>query len=289
MVAFLAEDLPAAPASGTSMRIGFTDYQQLDAVNMSALSHMATSPLHYRNYLDNGRRDSDAFRLGRAVHMAVLEPARFEEEAVFWSATRRGKDWEAFARVHAKRTILTHDQYDNCIAMRDAVRGHAVARRYLEERGSAEVTFVWRHPGTGLLCKIRIDWLLSHAQIDLKSSIHAKPFQFGRQAANLGYHMRCAFYSDGLFYATGERLPVKIIAVEKSEPHDVVVYDVPEDVIDAGRLGYEPLLTRVAECIESGEWPGVAATEELDLRLPSWAFGDDTPDTIQIDGQEVAF
>jgi hypothetical protein len=84
-------------------------------------------------------------------------------------------------------------------------------------------------------------------------------------------------YSDG-YEAThgGDALPTVEIVVESQAPHDVVVYQVPDDVLDAGRDAYRDALVQVARCRERDEWHGVAGGKELVFSLPKWAVrGDD--------------
>lgn len=269
----------------------FDAYTRIAAVNISSLLHMRTSPLHYRHYRKHGREDTDAMRLGRATHTAILEPDKFETEYIEWTGARRaGGKWDDFeaAAANAGKTILRAQDYDVCMTMRDAVRAHPVARAYLDEPGGErELTLLWRDAETGLACKVRLDLRCSDI-VDLKTSLHAEPFQFGRQAANLAYHLRAAFYVDAHLAVTGEAKQHAFISVEKSAPHDVVVYSVPDDIIEIGRGMYRPLLQRAAECYALDHWPGVAESEAIDLRLPSWAMATDTPDTLIVGGEEVS-
>lgn len=312
-------------ARQAGQRMAFGEYLRIAAVNVSSLLHMRTSPKHYRHYLEHGRADTDTYRIGRATHTAILENEQFLRDYCMWNRDQRdafeellvstgskkpartrtpspkpagaerepartGAAWDAFQAANAKRTILTQAQYDLAIAMRDAVRGHRRARHYLEQPGQREVTFTFTHPMTGLPCKLRIDWLCS-AIIDIKTAADGEPEAFGRNAGSLAYHVRAAFYQDGLYEATGERLPVKLIAVEKRAPHDVVVHNVRDDDIAAGRGQYEALLGRVLECRRTDVWPGIAEDDELELQIKPWhrsPGGDGDGLDLVIDGAPVA-
>jgi hypothetical protein len=65
------------------------------------------------------------------------------------------------------------------------------------------------------------------------------------------------------------------IVVETEPPHDVAVYRIPAEVIEAGHDEYHRLMLKLAECKRSGEWPG-AVDGEPDVSLPSWVYGADS-------------
>lgn len=68
-----------------------------------------------------------------------------------------------------------------------------------------------------------------------------------------------------------------IVAVENDDPYDVVVYDVPQESIDAGRKAYRGWLAQLATCREKNEWPGYATGRQL-LLPPRWADASGIPE-----------
>lgn len=273
-------------------RITRAEYDAItDRVNFSTLKLMGKSPAHYRDRILNPPGpDSDAMRLGRATHIAILEPHLFERECVQWTEGRRaGKAWEAFAAEHATQEILTDSEWECLLGMCGAVRTHDEASRYLME-GAAEQTLLWEDvvPEVGGLpevrtpCKGRLDWIGRLATVDLKTTRDASPEAVERAFFNLGYHVQAAFYSDGYEAATGTRLPFVVIAVESSSPYVVQVYEVPEELLDLGRETYRTWLARRAMCIAEAEWPGYS-TQTLPLTLPRWARPADGDDISDLD------
>ncbi len=260
----------------------FASYAKIEAVNWSSLKEMGKSPMHYQHCLANARKDTGAMALGRAVHTAVFEPDRFlMEYALFKGARRAGKDWDAFKDAHNGQTILKVDEYKKCLAIRDAVRGHAVAAAYLAD-GQAEQTITWLDKATGLKCKGRYDWYSRSkgapgsrgTLVDLKTTRDVSAHRFAAQVARLGYHAQLAFYADGLSEYAGHDVRVVIIAVESEAPYDVAVYHLDADVLYAGREEYRDLLNKVKGCRELGAWPGRFSTEQS-LELPAWVFGNE--------------
>lgn len=255
----------------------FEQYIETPEVHATALRDMLTSPLLYKFRREQPRPDSDTFRVGRAGHTAILEPDRFMLDYALWRGLdedgnkqiRRGKKWDNFREVNDGRTTLTEKQYMLALRLRNAVQSHPVAGKYLAEKGRSELTLKWTHARTGLRCKARLDRLCS-ALIDVKTTRDPSPHKFSSDAARYGYAMQLAFYADGAV-ATGLGMPpVKIIAVQSVEPHDVVVYDIPESVQAIGREQIEGALDKLVECTRSGVWPGIAS-DEVALNLPAWA------------------
>lgn len=247
-------------------------YSEVPRLNWSTLKHLAQSPAHYQAALAEARADTLAFRLGGATHASILEPERFEAEYVSYLPRRAGKDWEAFeaAAIASGKTVLSVKEMEEAKALRDAVRKHRVAARYLAD-GNAEVTALWDIVAGDLRFEMkgRPDWICEDGTlVDVKTCVDASPDGFGRAAARLSYPAQLALYRDGL--AQFVHVPkVVIIAAEKGSPNAVTVFRVPEDVLTVGREEYLTMLSRLDECRRTDTWPGYAE-DEVDLTLPSW-------------------
>lgn len=251
-------------------KLPFEKYIELPGEHSTSLRAMLTSPLAYWRQKQVQRDDTDAFRVGRAGHTAILEPDRFMLEYAVWRGARRaGAKWTDFQAHHAGQTILTVKQYELALRLRDAARAHKAAKRLLDEPGRHELTLCWTHERTGLRCKARVDRLCS-AVVDIKSTKNPVPTKFSSDAARYGYPFQLSFYASGVAAVLGQMLPQKIIAVQSSEPHDVVVYDVPEATQVTASAQVEMALDRVAECTKGGVWPGIS-DDEVSLWLPAWA------------------
>jgi hypothetical protein len=254
------------------------DYAQIPAVSITRLKELLRSPLHYRYALEHPR-ESAPMKLGTAAHCAALEPERFARDYVAWTrrtdsgraAPRSGKAWDDFVAGHSEKTILTADEYADAQAIAAAVRNDPTALRYIAS-GDPEVSLEWELDGRP--CKGRVDWL-THLErpvlVGLKTARDCRHFVFGSAAAKLGYHLQWAFYFDGYCAITGEVPRVVEIVVESAPPHAVVVYDIPEDIIEQGRDEYRELLRILGDCEARGHWPGPATCEQT-LTLPSWVY-----------------
>lgn len=258
------------------------DYSKLPGINWSTLKEMRRSPLHYQYRLANPLEDSARLAMGRAIHTAILEPDMFPLQYAVWTGDRRaGKEWESFKAANAGRTIIKADEYQTCLAMRDAVRRHTAAALAIQGI-ETEKPITWTDEATGLPCKGRLDGLGKYAILDLKSTADLDPVRFGATAARLGHHCQLAFYRRGMRATTGLDYPVQIIAVESSAPHDVAVFTLDESVLYAGDEEITELLAKVKKCQDANEWPGRYPAETT-LQLPNWAFGSDAAGADDLD------
>ena len=262
----------------------FDDYRKIEAINASSLKAILRSPAYYLWRMQQEDYDSDAMRLGRAVHAAVLEPEAFRAEFATFPGTRRGKAWDEFKASHDPRSILTETQHDKAVRIAAAVRAHPTAARWLA-KGKAEQTITWTDARTGRECKARLDWIGS-CVLDLKTCADPDPFAFARTCVTYRYPLQMAFYYDGARAALGFDGPVKILAVGSAEPHEVVPYDVPEAFLDLGRYQYRQAMDTLIECEKSNRWPGLCDTE-MCLSLPEWAYDGGGDLGLTMDGEAV--
>jgi len=204
--------------------------------------------------------DSAAYLVGRAAHTLILEgdEAYANEYAIggpinektgrpFGNTT---KAWQEWADAQGK-AVLTFGQADTVAKMAAAVRGHEAARDLLSA-GKAEG--VLRSSYCDAPCQVRIDWMHPDLGIvDLKTCNDAAYFEF--DAKRFHYHHQLAFYREAIWAATGLRLPVTIIAVEKSEPFRAGVWRVTDVALDMAAAENADAMRRLRNCREDDCWP----------------------------------
>lgn len=276
-------------------RMPRADYDAIVATSITRLKELRRSPLHYRHALANPKQ-STFLTTGIATHVAVLEPERYANDFAIWTnrtdagamSPRRGKVWDAFAELHTGRTILTADEAEVSQAIATAVRGDAIAMKYLAV-GDPEVSLQWTLGKRA--CKGRADWLTTidgkPVLTGLKTARDCRHMVFGAQAAKLGYHLQWAFYHDGFEAITGKAPHMVEIVVESDAPHAVATFIIPNDIIEQGRDEYQRLLAVLDDCEATGLWPGPVPTEEY-LTLPSWAYQRDEDDFTDLGLESAA-
>lgn len=246
-------------------------------VSKSNLDKLAVAPALYRYGLDNPSLPTDAMRTGTILHTAVLEPDRFKFDYVAAPVcdrrTSEGKAlWSSFLLTAGDREVVTADEYERALAMRDAVYAHPAARKALTaNRWKIEASIFGELEGVPVRCRpdmLRTD----HIVVDVKTTKNASPDEFAKSVANYRYHVQSAFYGDLIERVTGQPTRAFIfIAVETVPPYLVAVYVASEPMTFKGRELYRRDLETYRKCAESGEWPGYSDVP-LTLDLPRWAM-----------------
>jgi len=287
--------------------MNFGEYTRLPGVNWSSLKHLRRSALHFQYAQEVEDEESKAMRLGGSTHCSILEPDEFPRRYVLLPtepdrslnrATKEGKArWAAWLEAHPGdegldadayklavfrdanpgKTPLSAGDYDNAIAMRNAVRQHPVAGPLLL-KGEAEQVLQWRD-ALGLECKGRIDWRRNRAAfVDLKTARLIDQYRFAAAAWALGYFHQLAFYRRGiakLERCSREMVTAQIIAVENTPPFDVAVYEPDAESLEKADAEIDELLARLVLCRETNEWPGAHVGGVEPLRAPVYALDDD--------------
>lgn len=265
------------PKPGIYTGVPFTEYLEWEAVNNSILWTLKTrSPLHAKTLMENPPQPTEAFKVGAAFHTLLLEPRKFNlEYAVMPECDRRtkaGKEiYAAFEQSIDGQEILAKDTFQQIYTMTEAIKKQILYR--LVQEGEAEVCIVFKEKKTGILCKVRLDYVHRDRAIiiDVKSTTDASPFAFSRAVYNYGYYQQCAFYCDAYRAITKDKPAFTFLPVEKSEPFAVAAYEAHEQLIFAGRHSYQQALDRYAECLKTNHWPGYEEKVQI-INMPEWAL-----------------
>jgi hypothetical protein len=250
------------PGPGVYPGVAADTYHAWNCASNSRLSRLLRSPAHLDAYLKEPSPETKSLIIGRAAHVAILEPDSFEArytfaeqcQATIASGENKGKrcsndgvwihaqlGW--VCGVHAKsrpaedlsvpRCVLAKSDYDTTLRIRDAVNAHPSARGIVQAPGDAELSLVWDDPGTGVRCKGRFDWykpvLAGGTITDVKTTTDASPDAFERSLFKWGYHRQSAMYLMGARALGLEARHYAIIAVEKTPPFAVAVYRFGEE------------------------------------------------------------
>lgn len=321
-------------------------YHSHHAIGASGLKRFLQSPAHYwAEYLDPEREPKDAkhFRIGRAWHCGVFEPASFDDRFAVnhdaHPATKRAqllqkylampatdapitvagtelvampeglsltsKEGKALAaeieaegkvpttaedrafvlewlpKLHG-RDVLSADQIKAVKRMATIARNLPISRVVFErfgQFGAAEHSLFWTHPGTGVMLKIRPDYMLTPCAafpdgliIDGKSTTDASPEAFSRSVWNLDYGMQAALYPMvyQAVFKTSKRPAFLWLAQEKDSPFGARYYSAGDDLIQHYERKILELLPMVAECQRTNQWPCYPETV-VPLAMPVWA------------------
>lgn len=167
---------------------------------------------------------------------------------------RRTRAWKSAAEAAEDdgAILLPAVEWDQLVAMRDAVFANPYAAALLAD-AEHEIAFRMTMPGTGFGVQCRADVLHRWSCIcDLKTTCDLDAFS--RAVLQYGYHQQAALYRWLIGKACGELLPFSIIAVEKEYPFRCRIYDLDDDLIDAGWRDMAQALDDIARCYDTGVW-----------------------------------
>lgn len=279
------------------------DYERIDALNFSTLKRLHISPKLCRWRVDHPEPDKPAFALGRAIHVATLEPERWAREYVVEpdfgeQLTAKGEpalnpkatkgykaalaQWQA--SLGPGVTVIDPGEFALVERCARAIREHRVAGP-LVRGGRAEVVTEWTDEETGTKCKARID----HAResiVDLKSGRRETTRRMLSDAAEYLYFAQLSWYWDGAVAArlipADAPLPL-LVYVQTGEPFDVVAFNMTSATFEAGRNLCRQLLEKYLACQAANYWPGLGEGL-IPWELPPWAAGIERDD--ESEGEE---
>lgn len=262
----------------------FLKYVRMDGINSSVLPELGKSPMHAKAYIDSILKSPPEpkvhFRMGSITHRLVLEPgAPLDDMAVkpegLDGRSSEGRQW---LQAHKGKMVLTRDEWLACVGMADALLANPTARKILEEGQSEQSLFAeypveeGKWPGI-VQRKGRTDHLpFGNVICDVKTvGRDASKNNFERAIWDFQYYLKAAFYLD-LANALGLNKEVFIfLAVEKDQPHGVMVYQLDREAVEAGRREYRKLLSLWNQCKSEDKWPGYPTEIQL-ISLPKYAW-----------------
>lgn len=157
------------------------------------------------------------------------------------------------------RQIITQDVMDRANRMRDAAMEDPDARCLLDMAGDVQMSGIFRHEKTGLLCKFRTDKLIPAWQTvaDVKKTGVGKACDADAwlyECKKWGYFIQSVMYPDGLNAIGGNYQNFSHIVVEDDEPFTVSVFHLKDESGNWRKL-IDKLAAEYAACVTSGAWP----------------------------------
>lgn len=253
-----------------------SEYHTHDSVSKSMLDLVSRSPAHLA-YAQK-REPTRAMAIGSAIHCAILEPARFEQEYIVLHGIndRRKSEYKEAVKATSVDLVLTGNEGDKVAGMQEAMQLNETAQTELAKAGYAEISAFVKCPETGLLLRCRYDWLNLETNdcIDLKKTQDVRYDQFQKSVANYRYHVQDAYYSHVYELITGNSLRFRFLTVEEEAPHSNKVYELDTEAKTVGKRHALSDLLAYKQALDTNNWEGIAQEDEL-LSLPMWALDEE--------------
>lgn len=251
------------------------------------------TPRHFweRSNLNPNRRereDTDALRLGRAFHDALLQPAVYAGDYHFlpegFSRAAKVKMAaeiaEADAAIAAGKSPVSMDEHALIEAMVESFMADDLVTSAFG-KGEAEVTLAWQDAETGVWLRARPDWIREDRRVgmNVKTDADASFAGFSKSIAKFGYAQGAALELDGYAAVFGEA-PTRYLHPVVEKPAKgayalgdyiaTALWELPAEDIERGRWLNRQAIRTFADCLASGKWPSY--TPELEeCGLPSYA------------------
>lgn len=270
----------SCPEPGVYRDVSHSEYLSWSACSASRLSDMERSAAYCRYQIGHHEEPTEAMEFGTAVHMLLLEPARFDRtyEARISGSGVTHEVKADVARINgAGRIALKPAAWDDLMGMRGSVNGHDLAGKLLAvPECDRELSIVWDQmtpSGIPVRCKARPDLYDPESEliVDVKSSIKAHPGLFPRAMFAAGYHRAAALYLAGMAAVGLACDSYLFLAIEKTAPFEVALYAIEGASVEVGRDSFLSLLDRYGRCQLKNEWPPYPGGV-IPLALPGWAF-----------------
>jgi len=275
---------------GWSKYLSEDDYHNGPGASSSKLKVLLEhSPAVYAYRLLNPEPPTPAQAFGKLVHAMVLEPETVSEKFAFSPSFNRresGKSDKLVWEFKQKgKIIISPDDVEHAQAMVKNLTEHETVGRLLDNIIVESSVFWWYQSPVDdddreyrEYLKIRPDILNLTRPIiaDIKTTDDASPEGFARAVMKYRYHFSAAMYLEGvnqcdqIMTATDYRyLNFILIAVEKTPPYQVAIYNLPGDVLNLGLQQFRVAMQRLHDARQSG-FPSMSP-EIRDIKLPAWA------------------
>lgn len=264
------------------------DQQQPDLekrpLSYSSLKAFLKSPIHYIEYINKKREQTDAMLLGSLVDCMIFTPDDLE------SSYKRYEKFSKRSNADKERWQLMQDEassegfewidselWDKALLMVDSVMNHPEASHLIHQVGASQRKMEWSRDGLPFVgVADGIGQLGENAStfiLDLKTSTDASAKFWQRQLLNMEYHLQAAMYVEGWKRERFEDAVFYHIVVENTAPFTVNVFKLSEEIIQAGRDRYLKAIEGFKTCQNQNSWDeGYSFWQEPNqvMELASW-------------------
>lgn len=248
-------------------------------VSSTGLKEFKKSPhafLSHHLWADEFDKEKKHLRIGRAVHMAILEPELFKKKFVLspkfsgTGAVKAKSEWRL--SIDSDALILSEDDYHDLQSMVESALKHPSACVALRA-GKAEISGYFSDPLTGIKCRIRPDFFNESKMclVDIKTTKDSVGMKdFSKTIASFEYHVQLAMYCEGVRLITGKEVELPVfLAIQTKSPFECAVYTADVKMQELGFSRYQKYMRSLKACLTNNNWPRIQSYAK-DISLPDW-------------------
>ncbi len=276
-------------ATGIYNDVDIETYHKEEGISSSGISLILDCPKRYwHEYISpkppldpkEAQKQRDKFRMGRAIHMKVLEPELFDKTFFLMHeevnlTTKVGKEvMEKAVQAANGREVLRFGDWQDIMAIANSVSGHSLWSKLGKSHVEHSIYWDVMKFGEGHAARLRSrpDLFTDHLIIDLKTTDSIA--NFSKSIHTYGYHRQAAMQIDGLKSIDGKQRTFAFFVVEKKAPYLTSCFVLDEASIEQGRREYYDGVMTYHECMETGVWPGYEEKFQI-ISLPTYAIKGD--------------
>ncbi|MGO5149780.1 PD-(D/E)XK nuclease-like domain-containing protein [Bifidobacterium boum] len=227
-------------------------------------------PARFRHHELHGRPRTAALDLGSAVHALILgEGKRVVEVAAESWRTKAAREVRDAAHASGQVALLPAEMRLAEDLAGVVYRHPAAVETLAGEREQSMFAHI-----DGLWLRGRADVMNPGWTADYKTARDASERGFLAAAHRFRYYLQAAWYRRLRRELTGDLLPFRIVAQEKTAPYLVSVWEVDPSYLALGEGEMAQAITLYRQCVETGRWPGYSH-DIRPLIPPTWAYDDD--------------
>ena len=255
------------------------EYHQDDAKSSTDMRNILKSEELFMSKLNEIIEPTKAMQQGTALHTYFLEREKFKDEVSVKSSdikltTKAGKEWVA----EQKDKIIIDEEFFNIFPIIEEKIDNK-ASDIFKIGGLTEASFFWKDK-YDIDCKCRPDYISSDFSymIDLKTTADASPRGFKSSVIKFNYAVQAQFYLRGIEKSTNQK-PSKFyfIAIEKTKPYHVEVYDLDETWLSISDKDIDEALYRIDSLRSRNYKPNGYSTECTTLHPPDYLVNREKP------------
>lgn len=266
-------------------QINSESYDLIDAMNYSGLKEFLISPAHYKHSITSqDDTDNPAFKIGRALHMAVFQPMVYGN---LWAVapecdrrTTAGKlIWNSFQAENIGKEVLTSAEADLVSSMASTVKANQFFKDIVTHNNLNECGVYTNLWGSNIKCRLDTFDPLDNVIFDLKSiKVPPTAKAMRHEIFARGYHIQSALYKEAV-YAITKKMPKFIFGfIEKNKPHSINFATIGQTYHHSACVQIQTALCRYENCKAQNKWFGFE--NELDPLVISPDYGVD--DSVEI-------
>lgn len=261
-------------------------------ISATMLKVFSQSPeRYYRQFVTKelNVEQTEAMRLGSMLHCYVLEGEQFHQRYAVMpdfsqdarnvtakgqrSTSKATKFYEesvaAWRAENCDTITITSDELALADTISKAILSHDQAGALVLAAGDVETPIFWHDV---LPKRCRPDKIIRDfgVIVDLKTCEDASPQGFARAAAKYRYDIQAAHYREGALHQYGEPFRFIFLAVGKHPPHEVALYELTDDDLEAAERKCDELITEIARRQAEDDWKAYWQRGIVSLSLPKW-------------------